>query len=113
MVGAPINADRPPLTRRQYLRELVYRKNKWDEPLSDEDKADGFLGWHERGYLPHCDKPGLVQLATLRLVDSLPASRRGEWKLHSAGQPPTPGASFLRMRSPACRIGRIGPAFGC
>jgi REP element-mobilizing transposase RayT len=59
---------------------LVYRKNKWDEPLSDEDKAKGFLGWHERGYLPHCEKPGLVQLVTLRLVDSLPASRRGEWE---------------------------------
>jgi len=80
MLGAPMNANRPPLTKRQYLRELVYQKNKWDEPLSDEDKAHGFLGWHEHGYLPHCDKPGLVQLVTLRLVDSLPASRRGEWE---------------------------------
>ena len=75
-----MNANRPPFTKRQYLRELVYEKNKWDEPLSDADKANGFLGWHERGYLPHCDKPGLVQLVTLRLVDSLPASRRGEWE---------------------------------
>ena len=75
-----MNANRPSLTKRQYLRELVYQKNKWDEPLSDEDKAHGFLGWHERGYLPHCDKPGLVQLVTLRLMDSLPASRRGEWE---------------------------------
>ena len=73
-------SNQPPLTKRQYLRELVYQKNRWDEPLSDEDKAKGFLGWHERGYLPHCDKPGLVQLVTLRLVDSLPASRRGEWE---------------------------------
>ncbi len=75
-----MNANRPPLTKRQYLRELVYEKNKWDEPLSHADKTNGFLGWHERGYLPHCDKPGLVQLVTLRLVDSLPASRRGEWE---------------------------------
>ena len=73
-------SNRPPLTKRQYLRELVYQKNQWDEPLADGDKANGFLGWHERGYLPHCDKPGLVQLVTLRLVDSLPASRRGEWE---------------------------------
>ena len=72
--------NRPPLTKRQYLRELVYEKNKWDKPLSDAEQANGFLGWHERGYLPHCDKPGLVQLVTLRLVDSLPASRRGEWQ---------------------------------
>ena len=75
-----MNANRPPLTKRQYLRELVYQKTKWDEPLSDADKANGFLGWYERGYLPHCDKPGLVQLVTLRLVDSLPSSRRGEWE---------------------------------
>jgi REP element-mobilizing transposase RayT len=68
------------LTKRQSLRELVYQKNKWYEPLSDADKANGFLGWHERGYLPHCDKPGLVQLVTLRLADSLPASKRGEWE---------------------------------
>lgn len=72
--------NRPPLTKQQYLRELVYEKNKWDEPLSESDKAKGFLGWHERGYLPHCDKPGLIQLVTIRLVDSLPASRRGEWE---------------------------------
>ena len=80
MLGAPMNVNRPSLAKRQCLRELVYQKNKWDEPLSDEDKANGFLGWHERGYLPHCDKPGLVQLVTLRLVDSLPISRRGEWE---------------------------------
>ena len=73
-------SNQPPLTKRRYLRELVYQKNRWDEPISDEDKANGFLGWHERGYLPHCDKPGLVQFITLRLIDSLPASRRGEWE---------------------------------
>ena len=80
MSGPPMNAIPPPLTKRQYLRELVYQKNQWDEPLADADKANGFLGWHERGYLPHCEKPGLVQLVTLRLADSLPASRRGEWE---------------------------------
>lgn len=81
MLSAPMNApDRPSLTKRQYLRQLVYQKNHWDEPLSEEDKANGFLGWHERGYLPHCDKPGLLQLVTLRLADSLPASRRREWE---------------------------------
>lgn len=29
--------------------------------------------WHSRGYLPHCDVPGLLQSITLRLADSLPA----------------------------------------
>jgi len=30
--------------------------------------------WHSRGYLPHCDVPGLIQSITFRLDDSLPAS---------------------------------------
>ena len=28
--------------------------------------------WHSRGYLPHCDVPGLFQFVTFRLADSLP-----------------------------------------
>ncbi len=28
--------------------------------------------WHSRGYLPHCDTPGLLQSITFRLADSLP-----------------------------------------
>jgi len=67
-------------SKREYLRELVDNKNCWSRPLTDEEKALGFLGWHERGYLPHCDFPGLVQFVTFRLADSMPASRRGEWE---------------------------------
>src|ERR1043165_2805424 len=70
----------PSCTKRQYLRELVAEKNKAHHPLTDEEKALGFPGWHERGYLPHCDYPGLVQLVTFRLADSMPASRRAEWE---------------------------------
>ncbi len=29
--------------------------------------------WYSRGYLPHFDEPGLIQVITLRLWDSLPA----------------------------------------
>ena len=29
--------------------------------------------WHSRGYLPHCDTPGLLQSITFRLADALPA----------------------------------------
>lgn len=29
--------------------------------------------WYSRGYLPHCDVPGLLQFITFRLADSLPA----------------------------------------
>jgi len=69
-----------PQTKREYLRDLVAEKNRRHRPLTDEEKALGFLGWHERGYLPHCDFPGLVQFVAFRLVDSMPASRRGEWE---------------------------------
>ena len=37
-------------------------------------------GWTNRGYLPHYDKPGLVQAVTFRLADSLPKSKRDEWE---------------------------------
>ena len=29
--------------------------------------------WHSRGYLPHCDTPGLFQGITFRLADALPS----------------------------------------
>jgi type I restriction enzyme R subunit/putative DNA methylase len=72
--------SRPPRTKREYLCQLVEGKKKAFRPLTDEEKALGFLGWHERGYLPHCDFPGLVQFVTFRLADSMPVSRRGEWE---------------------------------
>jgi putative transposase len=67
-------------TKREYLRDLVVEKNSWHRPLTDEEKTLDFLGWHERGYMPHCDFPGLVQFVTFRLADSMPVSRRGEWE---------------------------------
>jgi len=72
--------DESPQSKRAHVHRLVASKNDWGEPLSAEAKARGFRGWHERGYLPHCDKPGLVQFVTFRLWDSLPASRRSEWE---------------------------------
>ena len=72
--------ETPPKSKREHLRRLVTGKNEWSEPTSASDQAKGFRGWHERGYLPHCDKPGLVQFITFRLWDSMPSSRRGEWE---------------------------------
>jgi len=40
----------------------------------------GFRGWHERGYLPHRDEPGLVQFVTYRLADCFPQALIHEWK---------------------------------
>ena len=39
--------------------------NRWPRPLTEEERALGFLGWHERGYLPHCDFPGLAQVVCI------------------------------------------------
>jgi len=69
-----------PRTKREYLHQLVEDKNRWNRPLTEEEEALGFLGWHERGFLPHCDYPGLVQFVTVRLADSMPVSRRPEWE---------------------------------
>ena len=79
MLRAPF-MEKPPKSKREHLRRLVAGKNEWDVPLPAEAKAKGFHGWHERGYLPHCDKPGLIQFVTFRLWDSLPVSRRSEWE---------------------------------
>lgn len=62
------------------LRDLIEGKQAWTKPLPAEAAAQGFRGWHERGYLPHRDAPGLTQLVTFRLVDSLPLALRAEWE---------------------------------
>jgi len=62
------------------LRDLIAAKRQFSSPLKREDTSKGFLGWHERGYLPHRDEPGLVQFVTFRLIDSLPESLRAEWE---------------------------------
>lgn len=57
--------------------------SRWElfrRPVDHSIAPKGFLGWHERGYLPHCDFPDLTQLVTFRLADSMPESRRGEWE---------------------------------
>ncbi len=37
-------------------------------------------GWHQRGYLPHLDVPGLIQALTFRLHDSVPSDLIAAWK---------------------------------
>jgi len=60
------------------IRDLIEGKRHYSK-LPAEDKKKGFRGWHERGYLPHRDQPGLVQFVTFHLADSFPASLRSEW----------------------------------
>ena len=40
----------------------------------------GFRGWHQRGYLPHFDAPGVTQFVTFQLHDSFPVTRRAEFE---------------------------------
>jgi len=68
------------IDKREHLRQLVSEKNRWSRPLTQEEEELGFLGWHERGQVPHCDFPGLTQFVTFRLADSMPSSRRAEWE---------------------------------
>ncbi|HXC98764.1 MAG TPA: hypothetical protein VN048_05440 [Verrucomicrobiae bacterium] len=67
-------------SKREYLRQLTGEKARWSRPLTAEERKLGFSGWHQRGYLPHCDFPGLTQFVTFRLADSMPATRRREWE---------------------------------
>jgi putative transposase len=62
------------------VRGLVEGKRKWVVPSTGESLKQGFRGWHERGYLPHRDEPGLTQFVTFRLADSFPESLRSEWE---------------------------------
>jgi REP element-mobilizing transposase RayT len=59
---------------------LVQGKRHWSSPLKPQAAKEGFLSWHERGYLPHRDEPGLTQFVTFRLVDSFPEALRSEWE---------------------------------
>ena len=59
---------------------LIAAKREWSQELSQADVEQGFLGWHENGYLPHCDKPGLIQFVTFRLADAFPSELRAEWQ---------------------------------
>jgi len=61
------------------VRNLVDGKRRYSKLPNDADKKKGFRGWHERGYLPHRDQPGLIQFVTFHLVDSFPMALRSEW----------------------------------
>ncbi len=61
------------------VRELVQGKRAWDRLASADAIRRGFRGWHERGYIPHRDSPGLTQFITWHLADAFPKALRAEW----------------------------------
>jgi putative transposase len=62
------------------VRDLIEGKREWSKALPQEAIERGFFGWHEGGYLPHRDEPGLIQFVTFRLADAFPEELRSEWE---------------------------------
>src|SRR3989440_8821115 len=63
-----------------FVRELIAGKRQWASSLTTAQAKAGFKGWHERGYLPHRDEPGLTQMVTFHVADSFPTALRSEWE---------------------------------
>jgi len=61
------------------LPEKVKRAKLAEAQIGDRRSLARSQGWRSRGYLPHVDRPDLVQTVTFRLWDSMPASKRSEW----------------------------------
>lgn len=68
----------------QRIYQLVRDKRQWEGPREPDEAAVedaiGSKGWSTRGYLPHYDKPGTIQMVTFRLADAMPAALQHEWK---------------------------------
>lgn len=73
-------ARRPGPPHNPGVHDLIAGKRRWSSPAKLEDQRQGFRGWHERGYLPHRDHPGLMQFVSFRLTDSFPEYLRSEWE---------------------------------
>jgi len=79
-MNEPRQPHRPGPPHNPGVRVLVSGKRRWSSPSNTQQSRQGFRGWHERGYLPHRDEPGLTQFVTFRLADSFPEALRSEWK---------------------------------
>ncbi len=44
-----------------------------------QPNASTHRGWHSRGFLPHCDFPGLIQSVSVHLFDSVPVEVLERW----------------------------------
>ncbi len=79
--SADVSSARIERTNRTPAKQVVSDKTQWHRSVSADEHAAGLRGWHTRGYLPHFDKPGLVQSITYRLHDAMPAEKRAEWEV--------------------------------
>src|SRR5947207_12636548 len=74
------NPARRALPKNVGLLEFIRGKRERDWRPSTEELKKGFRGWHQRGYLPHFDAPGVTQFVTFQLHDAFPVTRRPEFE---------------------------------
>jgi len=73
---APTKPNRRTPPKNPGLLELVRAKREWGWKPSAVELKKGFRGWHQRGFLPHFDAPGVTQFVTFQLHDAFPVTRR-------------------------------------
>jgi hypothetical protein len=88
-VDQPPKPSRPQPPHNPGVRDLVEGKRDWSLAPDIQNLKHGFRGWHERGYLPHRDEPGLTQFVTFpcgmastsgrRFVISKTTRRKQSW----------------------------------
>jgi hypothetical protein len=78
-MNQPLQSRRPGPPHNPGVSDLVAGKRCGSPPSKPEAALAGFRGWHERGFLPHRDEPGLTQFVTFHLADSYPTAMRSEW----------------------------------
>jgi REP element-mobilizing transposase RayT len=71
--------DREFLSDREFpnslFREIeVISMHKTNNRTSQKTNVAKYKGWHSRGYIPHYDRPGVEQVITIRIKDSLPST---------------------------------------
>jgi REP element-mobilizing transposase RayT len=97
-----VEAQIPKLVRRRPpnnvgLIKLIRAKRERNWIPSVEELKNGFRGWHQRGYLPHFDAPGVTQFVTIQLHDAFPVTRRAE--LETTLQEPDDSANRRKLES--------------
>jgi hypothetical protein len=100
------------------LLELIRAKHEWNRKPSVKELKKGFRGWHQRGYLPHFDAPGVTQFVTFQLHDSLPVTRRAEFEAllkepdYFVKRRKLKISSMVKPARRACRMKKMRSALG-
>src|SRR5438034_2048980 len=80
------NPARRALPKNVGLLELIRAKRERDWKPSVEQLKKGFRGWHQRGYLPHFDAPGVTQFVTFQAFEASSPLRGAESRESGSGE---------------------------